>query len=267
MKRSRKRPGTLGTPVPHYRCRSTSLSCALPAVDIRTTDLGHCLTETPNSVPTEAYYHCSAEWHLSRLKDSKDRKAPFAAILYPFAYRLSKKSGRFHCSAVRLAGHFGVSKWTIIRAMEALILAGFFVVISKELFQSTTYRVVSHKDWAKDHPGACAVKAAFPWSDESGDELGVRLHTASGGRTKWHPNLLASLRKTGLSDDQIVTRFDAFVRQEIERHQAEGRHGGWKSVPLKFAKYLKDEFFPSEEPEWSKRLQRIKEEQLSKRLP
>lgn len=190
------------------------------------------------------------------MTDSKGRKAPFAAALYPFAYRLSRKSGRFHCSAVRLAEHFKVSKWTVIRAMEALTLAGFFVVISKELFQSTTYKVVSHKDWAKDHPGACAVKATFSWTDESGDELGVRLYTASGGRTKWHPNLLASLRKTGLSDDQIVTRFKSFISQEIERHQAEGRHGGWKFVPSRFAKLLKDESFPPEKPEWIRSLEK-----------
>jgi hypothetical protein len=210
------------------------------------------------SAPTEAYYHCSIEWHLAQLRDSKDRRAPFAAALHPFALRISRKSGRFHCSAVRLAKYFRVSKWTVLRAMEALTIAGFFVPISKELFESTNYRVVLHTDWAKTHPGQCVVKTEFPWSGEPGDELGRRLYTASGARTKWYPNLLDSLRKTGLADDEIVSRFEDFFALEIERRQAGGWHGQWKSVPFRFTKCMKNEFFPPEEPEWNRKVHEIR---------
>ena len=80
------------------------------------------------SIPLMTYYHSSVDWHIWQLSDSKGRKTPFAAVLYPFGFRLSRKSGRFHCSAVRLAEHFGVSKWTVIRAMDALTRERFFVL-------------------------------------------------------------------------------------------------------------------------------------------
>ena len=188
-----------------------------------------------------SYYHCSAEWHLIRLRDTNARKAPFAAILYPFAYRISNESGRFYCSAVRIAQHFEVSTWTVLRAMEALTLGGFFEIISKEPFQPTLYHVVPHSDWAKSHPGYCAVKETFPWSDEKDDKLGVRLSNVGGGRIMYAPYMLKALRKTGLNDDEIVERFELFVAQEIKRRQEGGWHGRWKHVHPQFLRHLRGE--------------------------
>jgi hypothetical protein len=186
-------------------------------------------------------YYCTVEWHLVRLRDAKGRKVPFAAILYPFAYRISKKSGRFHCSAVNLAAHFETSQWTVLRAMEALTIAGFLIPLSKEPFQPSIYQVLSHKDWASAHPESCSVKAAFPWSGEIGDKLGVRLFTASGGRIKYMPHMLAALRNTGLADDEIVKHFESFMAQEVERRQVGGWHGRWKSVRFRFLRHLRGE--------------------------
>lgn len=187
----------------------------------------------------QSNYHCSPEWHLQRLRHANDKRVPFAAILYPFAHRISKNSGLFHGSAVGVASHFGVSEWTVLRAMEALVAAGFFVVVSKEAFQSSVYRVFSHSDWVKDHPNCCVVKATFPWSGEDGDKLAGRLYNASGGKVKYLSFQLAALRKTGLSDDEIVHRFEGFVADENRRRQAGGWHGHWKSVRYRFLQYLK----------------------------
>jgi hypothetical protein len=191
-------------------------------------------------------YHCTQEWHLTRLRDAEGHKAPFAAILYPFAFRISKKSGRFHCSAVKIAEHFAVSEWTVLRAMRALMTAGFFDLINKEVFQSSVYRVVSHVEWAKAHPGGCAIRSTFPLSSERGDELGVRLFNASGGRLKYQPYKLAALRATGLSDDEIVKRFEDFVAHETARREAGGWHGPWKAVGYRFLQHLKGDH-PQEE--------------------
>lgn len=190
------------------------------------------LNENNNSM--ESFYHCSAEWHLWQLKDSKGRRTRFAAVLYTFAYHLSKGSGVFYASAVRIAEHFGISKWTVLRAMEALTAAGFFVLINKEFFQSSIYRVVSHEEWAKVHPARCVVKVEYPWSDEIGDELGVQLYTKSGGRVKWFPNILGALRKTGLTDEQIVQEFECFFDWYVT-----GKHGQYKSIPFRFLNFLK----------------------------
>lgn len=183
-----------------------------------------------------AHYHCSSEWHLWQLKDRKGRRTPFAAVLYPFAFRMAKKSGRFFGSANRVAEHFGIDPSTVRRAMDALTSAGFFVVISQAYFQSTIYKVVSHEEWAKTHPEHCAIKAEFPWTDEEGDELGVRLYTVSGGRVKWFPNILTALRKTALTDDQIVQQFELFFAQDVN-----GGNGRYKSVPSRFLESLKED--------------------------
>lgn len=188
----------------------------------------------------QAHYHCSAEWHLGQMVYGEGKRAPFAAILYPFAYRVSRNSKLFYGSAERIAEHFGVSPWTVLRAMEALTCAGFFVVVSKAKFQPTIYKVLSHKDWAKAHPGCCAVKTTFPWSGEKSDRLGMHLFTRSGGRVKWYPNVLAGLRKTGLPDDQIVQRFDVFFAQKLN-----AGHSRWRTLPFKFLKALREDVSPT----------------------
>lgn len=190
-----------------------------------------------NNDKFESYYHCSVEWHLWQLKTRKGIKTPFATVLYAFAYHLSKDSGVFYASAVRIAEHFNTSVWSVIRAMDALTIAGFFCVISKENFRSTMYRVVSHVDWAEAHPGQCVKKAALSKSGMKKDELGVRLHAKCGGRTKWYPYDLAALRQTNLDDNEIVNSFDMFVAQQIHGRQA----GEWESVPSKFRDYLSRE--------------------------
>ncbi len=181
-----------------------------------------------------AHYHCSSEWHLWQLKDRKDIRTPFAAVLYPFAFRISKNSGCFYCSAERIAEHFGTSPDTVRRAMDALTTSGFFVVIDKELFHSTIYRVVPHDEWAQAHPGRCVVRTEFPWSVEEGDQLGEQLYTLSGGRVKWFLNILIALRKTGFTDDLIVEKFKLFL--EVRRG-----HGASKSIPFRFLKFLRQE--------------------------
>ena len=83
-------------------------------------------------VPTEQVeseqvfqYHCSPEWHLARLV-----RTPLAGPLYSFAGRISKTSGRFHASVVGVAFYFGVSRWKVQRAIQALLESGFFVRVN-----------------------------------------------------------------------------------------------------------------------------------------
>jgi hypothetical protein len=83
-------------------------------------------------------------------------------------------------------------------------------------------------------------------SGEPGDELGVRLYNASGGRIKYQPHKLAALRKTGLADDRIVEAFERFVGYENARRTAGGWHGRWGTVGFRFLRWLKDELSPAE---------------------
>ncbi len=172
----------------------------------------------------DAYYHCSAEWHLAKME-------PFAAIIHPFAIRVSSRQGRlfavdgqpprrlFYASAVRLADHFGVSRWTILRAIHALRDHEWLVRIQEgNLAWPVVYQVFNHTEWALAHPGQCITKAAMPWDSAPPDVLGQRLHAVSGSRIRFYPNQLAAMRSTGLTDVQIADRWEPFYK----RHWCKG---------------------------------------------
>src|ERR1051325_4167054 len=97
-----------------------------------------------NSILENSSYHCSPEFHLARMPGS-------AAIIYPFALRLSGKTGVFHASAVTMSRYFGISHSTVLRALQTLEEHQFFVRVATEKFRPTKYRVLSHKQWAADH--------------------------------------------------------------------------------------------------------------------
>jgi hypothetical protein len=194
-------------------------------------------------------FYCSPEWHLARLKSH-----PYALHVYTLAYRVSRhkeedvrnKADRFHGSAQSVAAFLNLSRWTIGRAMEALEEHGWFQVISREKFQPTTYRVVSHNEWIEKNPGCCGEKETFVWSQEDGDELGIRLWNASGGKIKYNPFQLVALRRTGLRDDQIMLEFQTFTASEERRRNASGWHGRWGSVHMRFLRYLKGDLSAEE---------------------
>lgn len=208
-----------------YSLRAATAVAELPDRNAQTLD-----REEPE---IQSRYHCSPEWHLSRLTST-----PFAGLLYSFALRISKTSRSFHGSVVGIAAYFDVSRWKIQRAIEALVELGFFICVAREAFRPSEYRVVPHQEWAAQHPGCCVVKEAFPWSTEEGDTLGVRLWNASGGRMKYMSYQLKALRNTGLTDDEILARFEVFVAAEKAKRQASGNQGRWGAVHHRFLRYL-----------------------------
>lgn len=188
--------------------------------------------EVPPELKLSKYY-CSPEWHFSRLVH-----APFAGVLYSFALRISKESGRFHGSVLGIADYFHVSRSKVQRAIKALVDSEFFALVAQETFQPSVYRVFPHKEWAAQHPGQCAVKEAFPWSAEEGDEFGVRLWNASGGKVKYQPYQLRALRKTGKTDDEIVAAFETFFAAEQVRRNVGGWTGRWAEFQCGFWRWF-----------------------------
>jgi hypothetical protein len=178
-------------------------------------------------------YYCSPEWHLARLTHT-----PYAGLVYSFASRISKGSKSFHGSAQGVAQYFGVSRWKIQRAMKALVELGFFVLIEQEFYAPSVYRVITHNEWAIEHPGCCTKKETLPWSEEKGDPLGVRLWNISGGKVRYQPYQLTALRKIELTDDQIATAFKEFVTAEQARREKGGWHGRWGAVQARFWRWI-----------------------------
>jgi hypothetical protein len=106
-------------------------------------------------VPTETNYYCTLEWHLKRYMGGR---ITLAALVYPFALGISKQSGRFRCSGIELADYFNCSKGAVYEALQLLEDLGFLVLELEASGKPSVYRVLTHKEWAKTHPGKCSVK-------------------------------------------------------------------------------------------------------------
>jgi biotin operon repressor len=158
-------------------------------------------------------YHCTAEWHLSRMKSR------YCAPLYTFALHLSNKTQLFYAAQDRVAEYFGCSRRTIWGAVQELENARFFVRKTKRQFLTIVYEVLDHTNWAKKNPGHCTSKIQMPWSPE-GLELGRQLHALSGGRLKFRPEQIAYLKRK-FTDEQIEYGFRRLLATQnapVDRH-------------------------------------------------
>jgi hypothetical protein len=173
----------------------------------------------------EVRFHCSSEWHFASMTSH------FAPILHSWGRRLSSKLESFYPAVDNIGRHFGRDRTTVMRALEELVECGWAEVIHKEPGKPVTYRFVSHKEWARNHPDDCVVKDSMPWEGE-GDPLAQQLHVVSGGLAKFHPNQMNGLRKSEWPDNEIVTEFRVF----LDRNPQQGR--SWKSVYHRFRRHL-----------------------------
>jgi hypothetical protein len=167
--------------------------------------------ENPDSLATE--YHCTAEWHFSRMHSK------YSALLHSFALHISTDSGRFYCSQSRLAGYFGCSRRAIWTAIHELERAGFFVRISSSAFCTNVYTVLDHSTWAKKNPRKCATKIEMPWSPE-GQALGRRLYAISGGRVKFRPQQIQYLQDR-FTDEEVEHGFRRLLNTQsvlLDKH-------------------------------------------------
>jgi hypothetical protein len=178
-----------------------------------------------NNSEEPASFHCCAERHLAQFK------SPTAALVYPFALRISKKTGTFSCSAISVGKFLNLHRTTILRAYKELTEFGFFELVYYGQFDTNVYAVLKHEEWAAKHPGQCVKKIEFPWTGE-GDPLGQQLWVASGCRVKFKEFQVTGFRKTGLPEDTIVALFKEF-RSGI------GRNRKPKNVPYHFLQFLR----------------------------
>jgi hypothetical protein len=186
--------------------------------------------------PREQYldFHCGAEWHLALMTKA-------AALIYPWALRISKKSGRFRVSPRQAAVYFHVGHRSAQRAYEELLEAGLFELLEsgKESGDTSVYKPVKHKEWAEKHPGKCATKIELPWTKEN-DPLGQELHTITDGRVLFKSFQILAYRKLGFDDETIIKLFQVWYPQYRAEQEAKSSGKSWrKSVGFHFLKSLK----------------------------
>jgi hypothetical protein len=189
-----------------------------------TSPVPETMIDQPDSDKFDAPYHCCEEWHLARL-------SPVCAPLYSFARRISHESNIFVCSAVNLARFFAYNERTIRRGMRELNETGLFELEEQHMFCPTKYRVVDHQEWAKQHPGRCAIKLEYPWAGE-GDALGQRLWVESGSRVKFAEFQIGNIRNLGLTEAEVLREFGTYMDEK-------GRSKKPKNVPFGFYMHLK----------------------------
>jgi hypothetical protein len=170
---------------------------------------------------------CSAEWHLARMPR-------YASPLYSYAMHLAKGSGRFSLSLGEMAVYFGVDIKCIRAAAHALEKVGLFKLLREEPGKAVSYRPIPHKEWSRNRPTSCIQKISMPWDSETVDSLVKRLHAASDGRLRLYSNFVVGMRRTGLSDDEIVGQWEVF-------YAADNPVGAqWRGIYGRFMKHLRD---------------------------
>ncbi len=182
--------------------------------------------KTAKPIPKDSKFHCSAEWHLSRLKTM------CAGLIYTHAMMLAKRSHNYYCSQRDMAEYFDKNRRTIAAAFQELVSLGFFEEIRADAGKAVNYRPVKHTEWAEKHPNQCVEKLAMPWDGED-DPLGRDLYAVSGGRVKaFFPNVLKSFRKIVNNDAAIITAFKEFWPTD----------DGSRGVVRRFGSYLRVKF-------------------------
>jgi hypothetical protein len=152
-------------------------------------------------------FECSEYFHLAEL-------SPIASLVYGLAYKLTKGGENlFFASADSVASYLGRSASQVRRGLKQLEAYGLFELESAKTFRTNSYRVLSHKDWATQHPRRCCKKIEFPYTAE-GDPLGRQLWQITGGRVEFQQFQVANLRKLGLTDEEIIAEFSGFWKQK-----------------------------------------------------
>jgi hypothetical protein len=165
--------------------------------------------------------------------------------LYQVCYG-NKGKGIYYTTLEPLADFFQKPYKSISRAVHVLRRLGFLELVGPTAtngwqertsrFGTKSYKVVKHVEWAEKHPGKCYEAPAMPW-DSHGDPLARRMHTASEGQTLWYANMLVGLRKTGLTDDEIVVCWETFIAELGKKPFYPLQ---WRSARGKFLKQMKE---------------------------
>jgi len=124
-------------------------------------------------------FHCEWDWHMRKL-----RNVP-AVLIYQLAARVTarKRKKEFKAAAETVAVHFGINTSTVRRAIKLLCRLGFFEKLGMTEHGTNRYRVISHDEWVKKHPGQCVMFRPHEEPEEPESPLGAPLPAGPGAGT------------------------------------------------------------------------------------
>ncbi len=100
--------------------------------------------------PTTAF-HCSADWHLSRIGE-------YAPEIHALILRVQGEQKDFFGSVPQIAEYFDGDIKTVRDRLHVLRDLGFVEEVEARAGNSVVYRALTHAEWALRHPGRCCVK-------------------------------------------------------------------------------------------------------------
>jgi HTH domain len=182
-----------------------------------------CRPEHLSVCHKELNFHCGWHHHLVHIPNR------IASIVYQLALQLSHKSRVFNASAINIAQDLEVSRKTVDRAIEGLCKTGWFVPVKKGRrsgeYGPNSYRVLDHKEWARQHPGLCGEMIG------AGDKLPQVLSQITGGTAMWKELQAAKFRSFGLAESDLVACFRRFWDDEGHKLKPQ-------QVPAAFNRFL-----------------------------
>lgn len=179
-------------------------------------------------------FHCGAEVHLCEFHW-------LSLPIYLVGLRVSRKSRKFVANIRNLAEHFRTNRSSVWQSIADLKKSGFVVLTlsGANRYESSEYRVLTHLEWAEEHPNQCREKEELGYGDAAAlDSLGRTLYAISGGyKIAFRAHRIAWYRKSGLSDDQIEREFrdwfPSMVAGEIDNKKR------WRGdIDFQFGDYL-----------------------------
>jgi|SRR5882762_1745483 len=187
--------------------------------------------ETSNQEFSEFY--CCAEWHIAQF----ERASGAAALIYPWALRVSGETRKFRASVAQAAQFFKVNLRTAQRAVENLKRLGLFVLLEsgQDNYEPSVYQVLTHQEWSASNAGKCTEKYDNGWAEQE-DPLGPKLFNLSGGKIKFKPFQILTYRKTGIDENLIAELFEDWYPQHRDQHNGKR----WRNaVGYEFGQHLK----------------------------
>jgi hypothetical protein len=174
---------------------------------------------TPESKAPEKNFYCTTEWHLAHFKSN------VAAMIYGFACKIARESGKFSVSVESCAEYFDLDPRAVRKAYHELAERGWFVLVMSGDYAPNVYQpILKHEEWAKSHDGECCVKIEFPWTVDN-DPFGQRLFAATGSKPQLKAHIkrhhLMALRKnmskSGSTESEVVAIFKEWYPNQLHK--------------------------------------------------
>jgi DNA-binding MarR family transcriptional regulator len=175
-------------------------------------------------------FKCDASWHLRESGLTLAIYTKIGAITYD---GITSTYGTYFSSGRALAEFFGANEDSVTKILRELRKDGWLQSVGNEEnpYKPNNYHFVTHDEWREKHSGQCYSRDVQVWDEDEHDLLAQSLHKISLGKTFWYNNMLAGLRATGSTDEEICGAWRKYFAQLEKKPKSQK---GWQKIALSF---------------------------------